>query len=70
MGKKSLAKVTGLTQDQRISLAQSGKRVNLNNHGNKPEKVLKNGKFSNVPLDLENILLGAVSTANKATVSI
>lgn len=67
MGKRSMQKATGLSEENRISQAKSGIRKNLNNTSN-PKSSRFRGvsigprgqQLSEVPLDLQNILLGAI----------
>jgi hypothetical protein len=73
MGKRSMERATGLTQEQRENLAKSGQRVNLNSKGySKPTKnpdifygARKKQLTSYVPKDIQNMLLDALSQRGK-----
>lgn len=66
MGKRSIQKATGLSEEDRISQAKSGNRKNLNNTSNKqPQRfrgvsMPRGQQISEIPLDLQNILLGSI----------
>ncbi len=67
MGKRSLEKATGLSEEQRIAQAKSGLRKNLNNTSNpKPMKHQpiiigpRRQQLSEIPLDLQNLLLDSI----------
>jgi hypothetical protein len=74
MGKKSMQRATGLSQEERENLAKSGQRKNLNNNYSKPSRDLFSGvrgkQLTNIPLDLQDMLLDALSSNRRKTTQV